>query len=100
MKKIKDNRLEIKLEKGKYTFGIYPDKDMIDAMTVFYNDKELQDRCRASITEDAYFGMFRSMPKKLWARVLCGESIPVERKQIFCINGEFYIQDKKEKSIE
>lgn len=99
MKKISDKKLEIKYENGEYIFGILPDKAMVDAMKTFLYDKELQNKDR-HITENPYFHLFRNIPKKVWKRIEQGKSIPVKRNQIFCINGEFYIQDLKVETIE
>jgi hypothetical protein len=96
MKKQNDSDLEITKKNGKYEFAINPPKCMIDAMKIFLEDEELQKTDRFSLTEDAWFGFFRTMPKDLWKKIANGQPIPLDRRQIFCTSGNFYIQDAKE----
>lgn len=99
MKKIEDSRLEITKNNEKYTFGLIPEKSMIDAMKIFLADEKLQTKKENGMYEDGWFSLFRTMNKKTWQDVADGKPIPINRKQIFCLNGDFYIQDAKETAI-
>ena len=90
MKKLNDSDIKISKNGDCYEFSIKPTKNMIDAMRIFLKDQELQKG--GEFYHDPWFALFRKMPRKLWKRVSKGLPIPVNRKQVFFINGDFYAQ--------
>ena len=64
-------------------------------MNDFLKKKKFSKETKA-LLEDTWFKSFRKMSKNLRNRIANSGSIPVDRKNVFCISGDFYLLSEEE----